>query len=183
MAARLHYIREKIFPKTCIYCKQTGTYLCSDCKKKIQPHPEICPYCHKFSENYQTCLDCKINHYNVLEGIIIPFSYSNVIKKLILDLKYYHHKDIADFLGDKLILALQSNPKITHNIKNSPVIITDIPSHRYRKHFIKGYNQSEVLANNMSSKLQIPYIPLLQKPHSTKSQTKLKRNERLINLQ
>ncbi|MFA7717651.1 MAG: hypothetical protein WC875_02965 [Candidatus Absconditabacterales bacterium] len=49
---------------------------------------------------------------NYLEGIIIPFAYTDEIKKLILKLKYYHKKDVIDFLVDRLILSLQLNQKI-----------------------------------------------------------------------
>ena len=101
-----------IFPKTCINCGKTGEYLCVDCKTTLTPHPEICPYCHKTSQFYQTCLDCKISPYNALEGVIIPFSYSDAIKKLISKFKYKHQKDLVDFLVDRLIIALQTNQKL-----------------------------------------------------------------------
>jgi len=170
-----------IFPKTCINCKKTGEYLCIDCKKLLNPHPEICPYCHKFSQNYQTCLDCRINRQYWLYWVNIAFSYSNLIKKLILWLKYKHQKDIADFLSDRLILLLQTNPKI--DINNWSTIITHIPAHRYREHFTKWYNQSEVLASQISQKTGIIHLNLLEKPKSTKSQVKLQKSQRLTNIQ
>ncbi len=173
-----------LFPKTCINCGKTGEYLCSDCKTTLTPHPEICPYCHKISGNYQTCLDCKISPYNALEGVIIPFSYSDTIKQLISRFKYKHQKDLADFLVDRMVLALQTNQKLHKNIEEkNQILISHIPTHRYRKHFVKGYNQSQVLAENIGQKIQIPSIELLQKSQATKAQAKLQRNQRLVNLQ
>lgn len=172
------------FPKTCIKCKKTGEYLCVDCKKTLTPHPEICPYCHRTSQFYQTCLDCRISPYNALEGVIIPFSYSDTIKQLITKFKYKHQKDLVDFLADRLIVILQTNEKLHKLIKEkNQILIAYIPTHRYRKHFVKGYNQSQVLAENMSQKIQIPIVELLQKPQASKAQAKLQRNQRLVNLQ
>lgn len=176
------------FPKTCITCGKPGEYLCVDCKKTLAPHPEICPYCHRTSQFYQTCLDCRISPYNALEGVIIPFSYTDKIKQLITKFKYKHQKDLVDFLVDRLIVILQTNQKFNikpnlSNLSNPSNLISYIPTHRYREHFVKGYNQSQVLAENIGQKTQIPIVELLQKPQASKAQAKLQRNQRLVNLQ
>lgn len=167
-----------IFPKQCIDCETTWDYLCKACKKTLIPHMEICPYCHKFSPDYKTCLNCKTNKENFLEWIIIAFAYTWLLKKLILKLKYFHKKDIWNFLSDRLILALQSNQNLSLN--NS--IITYVPSHRYRHYFIKWYNQSQILANKISQKLWIPITDLASKIRHTRSQAWLNRSQRLSNL-
>lgn len=172
-----------LFPAHCISCQKQGAYLCKSCKKKLIPHPEICPLCHRFSANYETCLDCKSDKHRYLEWIIIPFSYSNEIKKLILKLKYGHKKDVIDFLTDRLILTIQINKKLpTFLIPNSSFLISYVPSHRYRKYFTKWYNQSELLAKNLAKKLWLPCSQLVQKTKYTKSQAGLDRKARLKNL-
>jgi len=57
-----------------------------------------------------------------------------------------------------------------------------VPSHRWRKFFYKGYNQSELLAKNIADRLSIPCLPVVKKSRYTRSQTKLSRNQRLKNL-
>jgi ComF family protein len=171
------------FPPHCISCWQQGNYLCKNCKKKLLPHPEICPLCHRFSANYETCLNCKTEKKWHLEWIIIPFCYSNEIKKLILKLKYGHKKDLIDFLTDRLILALQINKKTQSLfIIHSSLFISYVPSHRYRKYFTKGYNQSELLAKDLAKKLHLTCNQLVQKTKHTKSQAGLDRKARLKNL-
>lgn len=178
-----------IFPRHCIACWQQGEYLCKNCKKQIQPHPEICPYCHRFSQDYKTCIDCRCNKDNYLEGIIIPFAYTDSIKSLIIKLKYFHKKDIGKFLIDRLAIALQANAsfqKEFHHsefwILNSELIISFIPSHRYRHYFIKWYNQSQLLAKKLSEKLDIPMITIARKKKYTKTQASLDKNGRVYNL-
>ncbi len=210
-----------LFPRQCIICWTIGEYLCKKCKTKLQPHPEICPICHRFSADYKVCLNCRSEKKIVLEGIIIPFKYDLLLKKLIMKLKYFHKKDIGGFLVERLNIALQTNESFQKKINNCPpfvkeevprfvgeedlsratlnswsasanispfykerqkIIITRIPSHRYRKHFIKGYNQSEILAKKLSEVTGIPRIEIAKKKRYTKTQASLKREGRLKNL-
>ncbi len=174
-----------IFPRTCIICWTTGAYLCKMCKKLLEPHPEICPICHRFSADYKVCLNCRSEKKFVLEGIIIPFRYDKILKKLIMKLKYFHKKDIGGFLVDRLKLAIEVNQTLLNcklKIPNSKFFVTRIPTHRYREHFIKGYNQSKILAKQLSEVTWIPRIELAKKKKHTKTQASLNREGRLKNL-
>ncbi len=180
---RFQDIIDFIFPKYCIACHTSGDYLCKSCKKQLLPHPEICPVCHRYSTDYQTCINCRSDKENFLEWIIIPFAYKDWLKKLILRLKYYHKKDVTDFLVERLALAIQTNQILSSLITSHSSLITSVPSHRYRKYFIKGYNQSELLAKKLSQKTWIPYQSLVQKKKHSKTQAGLDRKQRLTNLQ
>lgn len=182
-------ILDLLFPRQCLGCKKTGSYLCKDCKRKLLPHMEICPFCHRYSTNYATCVDCKMNKNNALDGILVPFSYSWFLKKIILKLKYYHKKDVVDFLIDRVVLAISVNNILNKKINfewsmsgNWNVIITWIPSHWYRRYFIKWYNQSYLLAWKLAEKLWLNYKIFLKKNKNTKSQASLNREWRLKNL-
>jgi ComF family protein len=146
---------------------------------------EICPYCHRFSKNYETCIDCKARKNNYLEWLIITFNYKDWLKKLILKLKYYHKKDIWNFLADRLNLIIQTNEIIQNEIRNNKnnVLLTFVPSHRYRQYFVKWYNQSKILSQILAKKIWLNFVDLLKKNRNTKSQTSLKREKRLSNLE
>ena len=176
-----------LFPRQCIDCSTIGAYLCKNCKKKLDPHPEICPYCHRYSKDYLICIECRCNKNHALEGIIIPFAYTNLLKTLIIKLKYFHKKDIRMFLIERLTIALEANEMFQHQISqfhvpNSKSRISYIPSHRYRHYFVKGYNQSELLAETLSNHIQIPIITIAKKRKHTKTQASLDRKGRLYNL-
>ncbi len=178
----LQQILNLIFPKICINCQTTGEYLCKRCKKKLIPHPEICPYCHKFSQDFKTCLDCKSELRPPLEWLIIPFSYTQLIKKLILKLKYYHKKNLGNFLAERLELAIICNQTIERQKQKRNIKITFIPSHRFRQYFIKGYNQAQILAQKLNKKSWIQIIDISNKSHHTHTQAWLNRTQRLTNL-
>jgi ComF family protein len=182
MRKLLKNILNIIFPKECLTCSKTWEYLCKECRKELYPHPELCPNCHKNSPNYKLCIQCKIEFKNQFfyEWIIVWFRYKNILKKIILKLKYYHKKDFWEFLAERLKYLVLINPEI-QNEKN--IILTSIPSYWYRKYFVKWYNQSEILCDNLKNILNIPYIKICKKIKNTKSQTELKRNKRLNNLE
>lgn len=165
-----------------MWCGNIGEYLCADCKRQLQPHMEICSWCHKYSKDYQTCLDCKSQKNFVLDGLLIPFSYSWLLKKIILKLKYYHRRSVVDFLVDRVCLAVYSNMTLSKKIEKWRVLISGIPSHWYRRYFVKWYNQSYLLAKNLWEKLWVQYVEILKKNKSTKSQASLDREWRLKNL-
>lgn len=173
-------ILDLLFPRFCIGCKKNWEYLCSDCKKSLIPHPEICPYCHKFSKNFETCIDCKCEKWNYLNWLIIWFSYKNLLKKLVLALKFYHKRDIWEFLASRLELAILSN-QYFHD-KMDRIVFSRVPSHRYRRYFVKWYNQSEILAKLTAEKLWKKYLDVMKKIKHTSSQTWLNREKRLKNL-
>lgn len=175
-------ILEWLFPRSCYWCGKQGEYLCFECKKSLLPHPEICPACHQPSTGFKTCVSCVLEGNFFVEGLLIGFSYQNFLKKLILKLKFQHKRDIASFLAERAALLVQINPYLFPLLQQKKLVISFVPSHRYRKYFQKGYNQSEILARTLAKLLEVPFLPCCKKNRATVSQLKLKRKERLKNL-
>lgn len=173
----LHFL----FPPTCLSCQKEGAYLCATCKKELKPHPELCPYCHRVSAHHQTCLNCHPS-YRSVQGIITSFQYTGVLKKLVRQLKYGHRSHLANFLAERLQYMIITNPILSQELQKQNLLISFVPSHRYRKYFVKGYNQSELLAKQVANLLKTPYKAIRKKIKHTPSQTKLNRQERLSNI-
>ncbi len=177
---RRQSLSEILFPRTCAICKRTGSALCPTCKSKLKPYPEVCSLCNRYAPNYTICFPCKQNQHCALEQIIIGFYYDSYIKKLLLDLKYRHRYDTANFLADRLqhLIAIY----LPHNSDPHTTAIIGIPSHWRRKYIIKGYNQSEVLAQQTAKKIGLPYLSPVKKIKNTSSQVHLNKAQRLNNL-
>lgn len=180
----MRFLLDLFYPKLCSNCSQPWEYLCLECKKKLNPHPEICPYCHTFHKFYQTCFTCKNKSNNYLEWLIIAFSYNDVLKNLIYKVKYFHKKDIADFLAQRLYILIQTNQLLQYqkNVLKKNIIISYIPSHRYRKYFIKWYNQSQIIAQKLASKIWRSFAWIAIKNKKTRAQALLNKEQRQINL-
>lgn len=173
---------ELLFPRTCCWCWKVWSYLCFECKKQLFPHPELCPVCHCPSPWFKTCANCTLEERTFLDGLLIGFAYKTFLKKLILKLKFYHKKDIALFLAERGALLIQLNPYLSSSLEKRQLFLSFVPSHRYRRYFQKGYNQSELLAKSLSDLLQLPFLSCFKKNKATTSQVKLNRAERLKNL-
>jgi hypothetical protein len=52
-------------------------------------------------------------------------------------LKYYHKRDVVDFLIDRLVLAIYANQALVRRFEKGDIIISGIPSHWYRRYFVK----------------------------------------------
>ena len=169
-----------LFPRVCIWCWQKWSYLCSECKKQLYAHPEICPFCHQKSLDFQVCKNCSSEQ--ILQWIIIWFAYQWVIKKLILKAKFAHKKDVIPFLAQRLALLVRTNSILQPILESGQLFISYIPSHWRRQYYEKGYNQSKLLAENLANELWISMLKLASKKSYTVSQLHLNREQRKKNL-
>jgi ComF family protein len=180
----LNYIKkialDVLFPIHCLFCKRYGQWVCNDCLKKIIVLSEqVCPYCEKnISPSGRICQDCKIkflknNRNYSLDLLIVSIKYSQEgISRIIHYFKYSFIKDLGDPLAGIVSQAIISN-----NIP-LPDLIVPVPLHPRRLRW-RGFNQSEVLAQNISQDLtpgfQIPVLSnaLVRKKY-TPAQMKIK---------
>lgn len=169
-----------LFPRVCVWCWKKWEYLCSECKKDLYSHPEICPFCHQKSSDFQTCKSCAENQ--ILKWIIIWFAYKWVAKKLILKAKFTHKKDVIWFMAQRLAILVQTNQQLKQKLENFELFISYVPSHWRRRYYEKWYNQSMLLAKSLANELWIPMLKLASKKSYTVSQLRLNREERKKNL-
>jgi ComF family protein len=109
-----------------------------------------------------------------LDGLIAVGEYRGILGKLIKRLKYSHQFDVTQ---TAVKLMSQKMPQY----KGNNLILVPVPLHA-KKLKIRGYNQSELLAFGIASKLELRSINLLVKIKATAPQAGLNRNERLQNL-
>jgi len=173
-------ILDFLFPRCCVNCGEKWSYLCIECKKELYSHPEVCPFCHNKSADFQTCKECSESQ--ILQWIIIWFAYKTVLKKLILKAKFAHKKDVIPFLAQRLALLIQTNSILSPKLESRQLFISFVPSHWKRKYFEKWYNQSELLAKALAKELWIPMLKLASKSRYTVSQLYLNREQRWKNL-
>ncbi|MEK7659078.1 MAG: ComF family protein [Patescibacteria group bacterium] len=187
-----NYLLELLFPIKCAVCeKETGDkkqnkLICILCLKKLSPSLDFyCPLCEANTANGKLCFSCRLiisnteNNFH-LDRLIYPFSYKDpAIQKVIKAFKYRFIKDLDQPLGRLMISYLD---KIKGKIDLKDAVIIPVPLHK-RKYNQRGYNQSELIASEISEYLNIRVInDCLLKIKPTKDQAKLKGNKRLENL-
>ena len=176
------YLGDIIFPRDvkCIFCgedlnNRAYNSTCEICYPILPFINKSCPKCGGLvtEENSGVCIDCKINNYSFTRAISV-FEYIDKPLNAIQKLKYNRKKYLAKPLGTYLAQRL-----VTENIDID--YITFVPIHE-TKLKIRKFNQAELLAKEVSTLLDIPYLPLCEKVINTPSQTELSFKERRANV-
>jgi ComF family protein len=125
-----------LFPKKCIMCKKYGEIICDNCIRRI--------------EKYERVQIIKFQNKN-LNSLIYFFKYEKLIRKLMLQYKFFDKPVIAEVFA-KIILK---NEKLCGNLKFYD-IITSVPMYKKKK-LSRGYNQTELFAKKIADNLNIDY--------------------------
>lgn len=124
------------FPKKCLGCGKSDTYLCMDCFKQIQ----ITLIVERPKDAY-------------LDRIISVTNYANpLIRDLIKSFKYYFVRELSESLSQLLIRALET---FDTSLKVFNFIIIPIPLHEHRLRY-RGFNQAELLAKQIANHFNLP---------------------------
>lgn len=155
-----------IYPPTCGICgKLNSNFLCNKCQKNLESQAKF-----KIEKNSNT------NYY--FEEHLYIFEYQGMIRKAILNYKF---KD-KSYLYQTIVNFLLKNEKFFQILQSYDTIIPVPISKKRRKE--RGYNQSELIAKELSKKLTIKYNnQCLFKTKHIIEQSKLNKEERQKNIQ
>jgi ComF family protein len=174
-----------IFPPKCIFCccvMPIRTKVCI-CERCLEDAPfikgKVCMQCGQPIENTthnDKCLDCRGHTHEYVQGISV-LEYKDKVKHAIVMLKFYGKKKYADTLG---IIMADKIKKIPDWPRFGLVVYTPLHKKRYAE---RGYNQAQLIAKTIARELGITLgDDVLVKTRQTKSQNKLTRIQRLINI-
>lgn len=162
-----------IFPRTCYLCGLNSQFICKKCRKNLGLNwLHRCHVCGKESRLNFVHSECRESSY--LDGLIYVVLYDGKVTNIIKDVKYSFYYAVFNEVG-KIMADYLSRYKLEN------VIITSVPLHWQRKNY-RGFNQSDLLAKNISKNSNYKYIELLKRRSNTKKQATLGRDGRLENL-
>ncbi|NQV18062.1 MAG: ComF family protein [Armatimonadetes bacterium] len=176
----LNPIIDLIFPKICLGCNcklgREQTFLCSECEAFLEfLTGNICEICGSIKVENQ-CRTCETNTFSFDKACSV-FHFNQVVQNLIHELKYSEMTKIAKYLGGFTVEYLEK----FQPFKNVD-IISPVPLHKVKKR-ARGFNQAEFLTKEIAKKMNWQHTPnLVLRKKFTKTQTKLKRNQRQINV-
>lgn len=139
-----------VFPCVCIGCGKFSDFICVDCARKLpRLLPPICQRCGKPEPGAQYCPECWKKR-NGIDSIRSVFIFEGIIRTAIHELKYYNLHAISGILGEYMALYYSQN-----NFAADYLIPVPLHERRLRE---RGYNQSELLAQKVSSLLGVPVL-------------------------
>ena len=165
------------YVKKIFYCLASLIYAgdehCVICGDYTVESEELCTHCR---EKLRRCSECFYLSHNEEKFLVWSvFYYSNIVKELIIRLKYRSDFICGEILA-KYMLELVKSKKIEFDL------IAYVPMTK-KSLKNRGYNQSEFLANYLSRFLDIPVIYNLIKTLDTKDQIGLGSEERWSNME
>ena len=117
---------------------------------------------------------CKERQY--YDRLVVPLYYENPVRSSLRRFKFKGRRDLAKQYARLLALSLEER-----NLPEKTDIITCIPMSR-TDIFLRGYNQSQLIAKQLSKITGLPFRKLLYKKYRTKKQHRLTREARSGNL-
>ena len=150
-----------VYRERCPYCRdliKTGRIACDDCMKKIGTlqKPII-----RGAYGYRC---------------ISSFLYGGTVRRMILRIKYH---DRIQYIPQVAVILEKDIRKVYGEYRFD--VISSVPMHEIDLKE-RRYNQSELLARELSKRLDIPYAELLIKVKHTKKQQSCSYKERKTNL-
>lgn len=158
---------ELIYPNVCGICEEIDkNSLCENCKSGLDTITVA------KIDNYENKTDKFFNEHGYI------FKYEGQIRKLLIDYKFNN----KSYLYKTFASIILSNKKMINFINNYEIIIP-VPIHKKRFN-CRGYNQSELLAREISRKLKnIQFLnKLLIKTENNVAQSTLTKEERILNV-
>ncbi len=184
MTSLLQKLKVSLFPPdiTCDVCfaelsSKTRFNLCGACLQQLPFVGEsFCLVCGTaLSDEANYCIRCQ-NTKSTFRVNRAPLLYEGLAVKMILSLKYNSKKYIASTLA-----ALMCDSFISNAMQEPDFVTCVAMTSKELKQ--RGFNQSMLLAKEVSRRLNIPFENCLIKVKETKTQKKLTAKERAENLE
>ncbi len=160
----LEFVLNFLFPPVCSVCgKIDKNWLCPNCQKRVERLEKSCVVQIEYKK---------------YEKLLYIFQYESLVRKLVLRYKFSNQAYLNHFFA-QMIAKNEENRSLLQQYD----CIIPVPMH-VRKMQKRGYNQTELVTNELSKILQIPARnDILLKVVNTVTQSKLGAKARQSNIQ
>ncbi len=156
---------DQLFPPKCAACGREGTYLCDTCQPRLERLER--PYCDLCAgpATERVCSWCQSTP-PAYDAICAPYRHTGTVRDMIHELKYRNLRSSAPVLGRLLHAHFKKAPRAAD-------LIVPVPLHPSRVRE-RGYNQSQLLARELSLHTSIPSdTDLLRRTRDTAPQVSM----------
>src|SRR3990172_7599408 len=130
------YLLDFLFPKKCVSCSASGSWLCNVCIKQIE-----------FLDHFLIRQD-----FRNLSGVIAFFKFKGPLREALHAYKYESVKELANTLAYLLVKQIKENN--LEFLQRRKII--SVPMHRF-KLAERGFNHSALLAGKVAQKLNLVF--------------------------
>lgn len=172
------FIKENLFPLsyTCDGCgiETFDGNLCPECLKNTTFNDKFtCPVCgRKTEKRWEICIECKAKP-PLYDTAVSALIYEGTAVKLIHKFKN-GDAYLKDYFADLIVAKLTDFPQFDY--------IAFVPMTK-KAEFKRGYNQSKLLAESISKRINVPVCDVIEKIKGTTAQKSLSGKDRAKNLE
>lgn len=148
-----HRFIELLFPRKCVLCR---TVLSNS-------ETDLCRNCRIHAPEYTNAK----NSISFVAGWTTVWYYKSTVRNSLLRYKFYNNRHYAAAYGRLLAMRILSD------IPSDIDILTWVPISRKKK-FRRGYDQVQLLAEEVGKQLGMQPIPLIKKIKNTKTQSTIR---------
>lgn len=158
------FVLHFLFPPACSVCgKIDKNWLCPNCQRRVERLEK------------SNLVEIENKKY---EKLLYLFTYQSLVRKLILRYKFANKAYLNHFFANQIVKN-EKNKKVLRQYD----MIIPVPMHK-KKMQKRGYNQTELVANELEKSLKIPVkSDILFKVVNTTTQSKLGGKARQSNIQ
>ena len=145
-----------LFPARCTICDRVLSYgkegICEDCEERLEYLTQpLCGKCgKKIGTEEEFCYDCSRKTHWFTRGVaVFPYSY---VRSSLYRFKYAGRAEFARFYARQMDLYLGQQ-----RIRWRPQALVPVPLHK-KKRRLRGYNQAELVAKELSKLWGIPVM-------------------------
>lgn len=174
-------VTEALWPTRCAVCDEPGQPLCEKCRREL-PYIDwwlACPKCGSPFGRIQCC-DCNSMVLESLGRRELPYQGARSVvalsersKRIVTTYKDQGERILAETMAQAMAIV------VPPEWRRGVVSFVPASSAARRR---RGFDHAELLAREVSLRLELPLAPLLQRPYS-KDQRLLTRKERWENMQ
>lgn len=164
-----------IYPYFCVVCgdelNQHSEHFCFMCDQELH---------YTYFEKYEGDTSAEQVFWGRLkiENVyaLLYYEEGTSTRKILHHIKYNEGKELGRFMGRRMGEKLKDNPKFS-----TLDAVIPIPVHS-KKEFLRGYNQSLLIAQGVSEAIGVPVVEALYRKAHDQSQTKKSKEERYKNV-
>lgn len=165
-----------IFPKTCKNCKRIlayNEYSCNCSNDGIEKlSDKSCLHCANELDN----CSCNGKFSVYLDNVAAVYIYNDIIKQQLIEFKFHEKKSLSKYFAADMSKRVDT---VFNDVKFDYVSFVPM----YKKDFYeRGYNQSQLLAKDLSHHINVPFKTVLTKITPTKKQHQQKAKDRYANI-
>lgn len=174
-----------LYPIRCLGCNKMLNinsfyrWYCNECRSKFETADkkyDMCERCGRIIEHKGKCVMCNQHKPYYDKGYAV-FEYSGAVRECIIKFKFKNKKYYSRYFAEVMAEYIKNTTKSEYNYD----YITCVPMHK-RKKRLRGYNQTELIARNLSKILNVSYVNSLKKIRNTIQQSTLSSKEREHNI-